>query len=131
MVRLSMNRKSMYRIIGGALLAGCGADESVCVPPPCPLPFAVLVNVSGAGGGSLSGVFVNVLSGEGSANCAQSGAPARCFVTGGGGTYRLQIGATGYQPGEWTVAVTEKPAPRCGCRIPNTQQLDVTLIPAS
>jgi hypothetical protein len=123
-----MTRSPLQTVAFTALLSACGSD--VCVAPPCIESIAVNVNVTGAAGVPLSGVFVMVTApNERSGSCQQGASLTNCFVPGGGGHYELQIGATGFQTVTRAVDVSENAGPRCGCGTVQTVTLGVQLSP--
>jgi hypothetical protein len=108
----------------GMALPSCGK----CLRLPCPMPIAITINVTAAAtGGSVTGAFVEELSG-GIVNtmpCAPT-----CFVPGTAGTYRLHVGAPGFQTVERTVTVQGTPSSDCDCGTAITEHLDVALVPS-
>jgi hypothetical protein len=104
---------------------GCGGSE--CVTPPCALPVAVSVTVTSVVSGlPITNAFVKPANGS-SIACNQ-GSGNTCLVTGGSGTYELDVGAPGYQTVHRTVVVTGT-TPACGCETVNREQVNVGLPP--
>ena len=96
---------------------------------PCPLPTAVVTNVTNAAGSPLAGLFVDVIA-PFTARVSCDATSGRCVVPGDAGNYTLRIGATGYQTVERRVTVTRVRATTdCGCDVVMTQQLSLTLLP--
>ena len=117
--------------MAGALLLIASACDGPCTTPPCPLPFAIIVNVTSSGTGTpVGGVFVkvSVAGAAGSSFCDQP-LGTRCYVPGDAGTYQLEIGAPGFQSIQQTVRVPGSGPVKCGCSSVETQAVNVTLTP--
>ena len=59
------------------------------------------------------------------------GSPPTCQISGGSGTYTIEVRAPGFQTVTRTVVVPDAVVPKCGCPRPATQAVDVQLTPAS
>jgi len=124
-------RHAVRSLVAAAVLTACGGDSTApCIALPCPLPIAVtLAIVSSSSATPLSSVFVTVSGAATGSGLCGSATVADCIVSGYSGTYQLDVGAPGFQTVHRTIVVTETPPPRCGCRLPNTQHLDIALEP--
>src|SRR5580765_3227020 len=102
----------------------CGGDV-VCPALPCALPVAVLLTVRDSKSASpITGASVTFTGPfSGSEQCSG----ATCVVSGGPGTYEIDVSAAGYQPVHQEVRVTGTPSTSCGCATADTQQLSVAL----
>ena len=106
--------------LGGAL-GSCGHD---CLQLPCPMPMAIIINVTaGAGGGPVNGAVVQVSG----AAIATVPCNAMCYVPGYAGTYSLEVEAPGFQRTQRTVTV-DGTDPACGCPTTATKQVDIALV---
>jgi hypothetical protein len=128
---MSIARRAAGRLMWfsslGLLGISCGGD---CFVGPCPLPIAVTVTVTAAAtSGPLSGAFVLDSVGTNVNNFPCSG-DGSCVVTGAAGTYKLMIGAAGFQTVELTVVVRGTDA-KCACQTADTVQLSVALAAAT
>jgi hypothetical protein len=107
----------------GLALPSCGK----CLHLPCPMPIAITINVAAAAtGGPVTGAFVEDEFG-GIVNtmlCSPT-----CFVPGTAGTYRLKVGAPGFQTEQRTVTVQGAAPSDCDCGTAITEHLDVALVP--
>jgi hypothetical protein len=112
-----------------AELASCGRyNEGQCFPPPCPFPFAIIIDVTAeAGGGPVNGAFVKVSGATVSTIPCDAGPTTTCHVPGLPGTYTLEVGAPGFQSAQRTVVV-HGTNPECGCPTVNLEHLDVALV---
>ena len=110
-----------------AAAAACGSD---CLGGPCPLPIVIQLSVTASGGTAVSGLVVQVTDDGAIVPCLSSG-PTSCFVSGYGGSYRLDVSAPGFQSIQKTVQVAGPDPKDCGCYIPTTANVAVTLVPAS
>jgi hypothetical protein len=124
-----MQLKSSGWIAIAAVLVCCKSDDlsNVCVNPPCALIPAMIIHLtSAATGDTVSGATFRLAgAAEGSGPCQGS----TCFVVGPPGTYTVTLEAPGFQPVVRTVTVKGS-VPPCGCRLIETEQLDVALVPA-
>jgi len=120
----------MHWSVGALVLCAASCDGTACLAIPCPLPVAINITVtSSLAGGAITGVFVQVPAFVTPIPC--NGSPAAtCIVTGGPGTYGIDIGATGFQTVHRFVVVTGSSS-SCGCTYVATQHLDVALVPAT
>jgi hypothetical protein len=112
----------------GAVLGSCGfTEDPACIPPPCPLPTAIVVSVTADGGGPVNAVSVRV-SGPLTTTvpCAVDANVATCRIPGYPGTYDLEIAGEGFESAQRKVTV-EGTTPPCSCTIMTTAQIDVTL----
>lgn len=124
-------RVGWFRVGGWILVASLwacgGASGDHCLAVPCPLPVAVHLSVTAAGGGAVSGATMAVSGAvSGGGPCAEGSAATTCDVLGGPGTYSLTVSAPGYQRATITVNVPGQRASGCGCALPETQ--DTTLV---
>ena len=111
----------------GADLASCGKSGDECLALPCPLPVAVEISVTAAGGGPVDGVIVHVSgAATGTASCSVGTTASTCYVPGVAGTYDLEVAASGFQTTQRTVTVGGT-TPECGCPTVVTAHLDVAL----
>ena len=109
---------------------GCSHQaEPDCIPPPCPIPRAVMASVTSAAGGPVSGLTLT-LSGatSGSGQCTAGPSTTECVVFGMPGTYNLQFTAVGFQDKTISVVV-QGSTPPCGCSSVQVQQVTVVLTP--
>jgi hypothetical protein len=101
-------------------VASCGH----CLALPCPMPMALVINITaGAAGGPVSGAIVRVTG----AAIATLHCNGTCDVPGYGGTYNLEVEAPGFQAAQRTVTV-EGTDPECGCPSTATRRLDIALV---
>ena len=101
-------------------IAGCDGD---CLMPPCPLPIAVVVEITSASSGAaVSGASITV-SGASTVPCDSS-----CTIMGYAGTYTLDVSAPGYQGTVRTVLVHGS-TPACGCASTEPEQVSIALTP--
>ena len=118
-------------ITAGSVTACGTADNSHCIPPPCPLPLAVQLRVSSAAGGLVPGLTVDLVGLQsGSVQCVPEASSSRCPVPGERGTYELRIAAPGFRTVEITVEVPGTDGPPCTCPTVEAQQVDVALVPS-
>ena len=111
----------------GAGLASCAKSEDECLALPCPLPIAIQMSVTAAGGGPVDGVIVRVSgAATGTASCTAGTTATTCYVPGVAGTYSVEVVANGFQATQRTVTV-EGTTPECGCPTTVTARMDVTL----
>ena len=114
------------RLVAVLLLGAvaCGGDV-VCPALPCALPMAVQLTVRDSQSASpITGASVTFTGPfSGSEQCSG----ATCVVSGGPGTYEIDVSAPGYQPLHQEVRVTGIPSTGCGCARVETQQLAVSM----
>jgi hypothetical protein len=108
---------------------GCGND---CFVHPCPLPIAIQLSVASTTGNPVSGVVVTVTSSATTnvISCVSSG-PTSCYVGGDPGMYQIDVSAPGFRSVQKTVQVSGSNPTACSCSSPDTQNVTVTLTPAS
>ena len=105
------------------VIPSCGDGGHDCLPPPCPPPMALIIDVTDAAtGGPVNGVVVNV---SGAAVTTMQ-CSATCHVPGYGGTYVLDVEAPGFQSVHRTVTV-QNTTPVCGCSFAVTEHVNVAL----
>jgi hypothetical protein len=105
-----------------------GSDRSDCIPPPCALPLAILVNVRTTTGAAVPGAVLQVSGATSSTSpCSTAADVSTCFVPGTAGTYDLVLTAPGFQTMQRTIAVSGT-NPACGCPTVMTEHLDVVLV---
>jgi hypothetical protein len=107
----------------GVVIASCGEGGHDCLPPPCPLPLALILDVTaGATGGPVNGAVVKV------SGAAVTTMPCNltCYVHGYAGTYILDVEAPGFQSAHRTITV-QGTTPACGCPTTATEHLNVAL----
>ena len=114
--------------LGAVLLmlgAGACGGEAVCLALPCALPVAVRLTVRDSQSASpITGASITFTGpSSGSGQCSD----ATCMVSGGPGTYEIDVSAPGYQPVHQEVRVTGTASTGCGCDAVETQQLAVAL----
>ena len=123
----------MRRGVTAGFVAGVGAMAVAfvscgeCLMPPCPLPIALIVNVTGGTPGApVTGAVVQV-SGAifGTIPCSTS-----CYVPGTAGTYNLDVTAPGFEALRRTVTV-QGTNPSCGCPTVVPEKVTVALVPTS
>lgn len=114
-----------------ATVAACACTQPDCVIPPCPLPVAIVVNVTSAEGGPIAGVSITWSgSASGSSPCVPRSTFTQCKVLGSIGIYNIRIAATGFQAVMQSVTVDGSTQP-CKCSTVQTQTLDVVLTPSA
>ena len=112
-----------YFLLAALTFTGC--SEEPCILPPCAAPIALEIAIASSTGGPVT------------ATVAVSGAVVRSFscsstcpVTGSGGTYSVDVTATGFTPVHESIQVTSTPRP-CSCEIVHTQDVQITLVPTA
>lgn len=115
----------------GAIAVACGNahTDADCIPPPCPVPYAIQLRVTSAAGGPVPGLTVEFGGGR-SAQCSAEATLSRCSVLGGHGTYQLHLAAPGFRTADLTVAVPGSDAAPCACPTMQPQEADVILTPS-
>ena len=74
---------------GAASLASCGLNDEECLHLPCPMPQAIELHVTAAGGGAVEGVVVKTSGAtSGTGFCRPDGTATTCMVPGYGGVLR-------------------------------------------
>ncbi len=126
MMRSARTPRRPLRALPVLLLAtACGA-EADCIVPPCALPLAIEVTVTGGAGGlPMSGATIAV------AGPLTGGGPCQgsvCHVLGPAGTYEIDVGAPGHATVHRQVVVPGT-HPECGCPTVEAQRLTVALPP--
>jgi hypothetical protein len=103
----------------------CGSDAAVCLAVPCPIPMAVRLTVEDGATGTpvtnASLTYTGPFAGDGSCGSAI------CIVSGGPGTYEIDVSAPGYATAHRRVVVAGAAAKGCGCASAETQQVTVGL----
>jgi hypothetical protein len=113
-------------LVALATLPSC--TEEACLPPPCPLPIAIIITVTArADGAPVSGVFVRVSGAVVSTIPCNAGPGTTCYVPGYSGTYHLEVGAPGFVSVQET-RVVGGTIPECGCPTISTERLAVALV---
>ena len=109
--------------------SACGSDATVCLALPCPIPIAVRLTVQdGATRSPITNAslkYTGPFAGDG-----QCGSEV-CVVSGGAGTYEIDVSAPGYVSAHRRVVVAGAEARGCGCASAETQQVTVALTPAA
>jgi hypothetical protein len=106
---------------------GCGGQSGPdCLALPCPLPAAITLNVTSAGGGPVADLTLHW--GGNSVPCTAQAAATTCVVPGAPGTYSLELAAPGFADKALTVVVPGS-TPPCGCPSVEMQRVDVVLTP--
>jgi hypothetical protein len=128
-MRIRANLAPLLALAGlNAVLASCGHDDAICLPPPCAFPLAIIINVTaGAGGGSVSGAMVKVSGAIVSTIPCDAEPGTTCYVPGVAGTYDLEVGAPGFQSAR-RIVVVQGTTPKCGCPTVTTQHLAFALV---
>jgi hypothetical protein len=122
-------------MVGGMVaiaLVSCTPEDRACLALPCPLPLALTIRVTGAGG-PVPGVTVGVSGAvSGMAQCEVRDSATLCYVPGTAGRYDLDIAAPGFQRVVESVRVqgSQESDRPCACPTVIEQQLDVVLVPA-
>jgi hypothetical protein len=107
----------------GVVIASCGDGVHDCLPLPCPLPVALILDVRAAADGApVNGAVVKV-SGAVVTTMACS---LTCSLHGYAGTYILDVEAPGFQGAHRTIAV-QGTTPACGCPTTATEHLNIAL----
>ena len=110
-------------------LASCGEDHA-CLALPCAMPAAVEVRITWASGDPVAGATVRVTGATTTTVICNGGALGNmCVVPGVGGSYQLEVGASGYQTTRRSVTVVGS-TPACGCPQVQTEHLDLVLVRA-
>jgi hypothetical protein len=126
----SRSARLMLAALTSAGFASCGGSNPAegCRALPCPLPLAVEISVTAADGGPVDGVSIRVTgAATGSASCNPGAASSTtCYVPGVAGTYVLDVGASGFQSAQRTVAAAGT-TPECGCPTVERAHVDVAL----
>jgi hypothetical protein len=114
----------------GAILASCGmSDDDAECHPPCPLPSAIRLSVTAAGGGAVPGVVVTISgAARGTASCRPEATATICSVPGYRGVYDLEIQAPGFETQKRSVSVAGT-MPDCGCPTTATADVELALTP--
>jgi hypothetical protein len=114
---------------GAASLASCGLNDEECLHLPCPMPQAIELRVTAAGGGAVEGVVVKTSdAASGTGSCRPEGTATTCRVPGYGGVYELEVSAPGFETQKRSVRVTGT-MPECGCPTTATVDLELALTP--
>lgn len=79
---------------------------------------------------AVSGSALNVTVAVSGAETTTLACNGLCVVTGGPGTYQLDVSAPGYTTFHATVQVGGVAAPTCGCVSSHTQVVAISLVPA-
>jgi hypothetical protein len=117
-------------LLAASMLA-CKSDQP-CIIPPCPPPQAGVVFVSAANApGGIVGVVFTVGGAATSSGACSQDPVSICRIYGGTGTYAVQISAPGYVTKQLSLTVTGTDAGCNTCGRIDTQQVSVTLQPAS
>ena len=116
-------------LVCGCVGNNCGTEPD-CVPPPCPLPTAIVMNVTSVTGGPIASLIMTA-SGEvtGSGSCSVENAATVCRLHGTPGLYNIRLTAPGFQEKALSVTVAGK-TPPCACAIIQVQQLSISLTPS-
>jgi hypothetical protein len=123
---MNLNRvKKLALLAMTASAVSCG--DIVCANQPCPLPIAVIVNVSSTTSGKqVPGAYVKV---NGSSNpqlCTQ-GTTTVCTILGAPGDYKVEVGAPGLVAIISTVTFEASRGSQCGCASGAPVTLDIAL----
>jgi hypothetical protein len=120
-------------VLLGLLASACGMDgaERNCIPPPCPIPLAITVDVTSSAGGAVAGTVLRLTGrATGTAPCETGASTTTCRVPGDPGTYDLELSAPGFETARRSVTVSGT-TPDCGCTTIVPVHLDVVLAPTS
>lgn len=123
-----------YRSMASLVLAlwgggGCNRQsEPDCIPPPCPVPIAIVARVTSSTGGPVPNLTLT--SGRVSSSCGVDASASSCIVIGYSGTYNLRLTAPGFEEKTLGLTVQGSPAPPCGCPSVQRQDVDVILNPS-
>jgi hypothetical protein len=115
------------------LAIACTRTEEPCVALPCPSPgFAFEIPLTGSPAGSpLTTASYRVLPSGSPVACNQGPAGNTCVMTGGPGTYQIEISAMFYTTVQRTIVVPAKPAARCACHFADTRVFTIAMSPTS
>jgi hypothetical protein len=115
-------------VVGGTAIAvaSCGREQD-CLALPCPLPVAIVINVTGGtAGASVDGAVIQVSG----AAVATISCGTICRVPGTAGAYTLTVTAPGFEPMRRTIVV-QGTTPSCGCPTVVTEEVAVELVASS
>ena len=121
------SRAMLLAAVLGFAASRC-SSSSPCVHPPCPLPRALLINVTSLGGEAITGATA-AISGpltSPAIPCNAGSLGNMCIVNGYGGTYDIRVSAPGYQTVAQTIIVTGN-NPECGCQTADTRMVTIAL----
>lgn len=107
----------------GVVITSCGDGGRDCLPFPCPLPLAGILDVTaGATGGPVNGAVVKV------SGAVVTTVPCSltCYLHGYAGTYTLDVEAPGFQSAHRTITV-QGTTPACGCPTTVTEHFKIAL----
>jgi hypothetical protein len=132
MVSITVPRCSALLLFLSAV-TGCSgrgpSNRPDCIPPPCPLPVAVVLNVSSMTGGPVAALSMSVSGAVvGSGSCSVAESVTVCSLGGGPGTYNIRLTAPGFEEKELSITVTGN-TPACACTTVVTQELSVVVSP--
>ena len=114
------------------LAAACTHTEEPCPTLPCPQPLAFQITLTGSPAGTpLTTASYRVLPSGSPVPCAQGLSANTCIMSGGPGTYRIEISAMFYTTVERTIVVPAKASARCACQSVDTQILTIAMSPTS
>lgn len=106
----------------------CGRDGAECLAAPCPMPIAVRLAVQDSASTSPITNASIAYTGPSVGNGPCVG--ALCYVSGGRGTYEIDVSAPGYRTMHEHIVVSGAEAKNCGCASTTTQQVTVALVRA-
>lgn len=114
------------------LAVACTHTEEPCPALPCPLPLAFEITLTGSPVGTpLTTASYRVLPGSSSVPCSQGPSANTCVMSGGAGTYQIEISAMFYTTVQRTIVVPAKATARCACQADETQILSIAMSPTS
>jgi hypothetical protein len=121
-----LNRVKKLALLAMTVSAvSCG--DVVCTTEPCPLPVAIVLNVSSTTSGKqVPGAFVRVNGSSEVQLCAQ-GTTTVCTIYGEPGDYQVEVGAPGLVAISSTVTFEASRASQCGCASGAPATVDITL----
>ena len=115
-----------------AVVSACTRPEEPCPALPCPIGIAVEITLTGSPAGTpLTTASYRVLANGSLQPCNQGPAANMCVISGGPGTYQVEISAMFYETVQRTIVVAAKAAARCACPSSDTQRLTIAMAPTS
>ena len=115
-----------------ALTVACTHTEEPCPALPCPQPLAFEITLTGSPAGTpLTTASYRVLPSGSPVPCNGGAAANTCMMSGGPGTYQIEISAMFYTTLQRTIVVPAKPAARCACHFADTQVSTIAMSPTS
>ena len=125
-----MQSRTVLKTVSLLVLAACGSDD--CLTGTCPVPTAVIVNVTSTISGTrVPGAYLQVNGSSAIEPCNQSDTTV-CTIDGVAGTYQIIVTAPGLSTVNTTATFTTTPSSApCGCESGTPVTLNVTLTPVT